>query len=423
MTKNEKAAPEKPISKNAPDKKITPPGTPSNKNETKTEKPRSVNWPLRILVGLMLLIIGAGISIYYIPVLKERLPIVAEWIGENESIDIASVNQTLTDHQQQIEDLVKKSLDQDAALSQLSSGLDNTILSELEQRILSLESSTEMDETANSAQPTAPQDTSQATRIDMLLSRMSQLEASFIPLSKNMLDAVAAEKDRAELKNKNTEISANISNLETRLSQVEALAAKDNSGILLNLKIAELKRKIKSGISYNEELSALSQIIEKSTLNANTRVTNALNYLSERAETGLTTPDQLRNNFNSLIPDILKQGNLAVDASWWEETLNTFKNMITVRKTDGTSYNNAGLDGLIATIEQWLLNEDFKSILDGLSALPQTVQLLLEDWKLELERWSKSDDALNDLESIAADDYLNVNYERTTTLGDTETEL
>ena len=211
--------------------------------------------------------------------------------------------------------------------------------------------------------------------------------------------------------------------METRLSQVEALAAKDNSGILLNLKIAELKRKIKSGISYNEELSALSQIIEKSTLNANTRVTNALNYLSERAETGLTTPDQLRNNFNSLIPDILKQGNLAVDASWWEETLNTIKNMITVRKTDGTSFSETGLDGLIATIEQWLSNEDFKSALDSLSSLPQAVQLLLEDWKLELERWSKSDDALNDLESIAADDYLNVNYERTTTLGDTETEL
>lgn len=423
MTKNEKAAPEKSLSKNTLDKTSNPPGSSSDTKDVKEKNPSAVNWPLRMLMVLLLLIVGAGTSIYFMPALKERLPFVANWIGENEASGIAGVNQTLADQQQQIENLVRKSADQELALSQLSSEPRSVAGEGFERRLQTLEGMIEIDAQNSSDQNATSQDTSQAARIDMLLSRMSQLEASFVPLSKNMLDTITAEKDRQELRSENIVVSGKISDLEARLTQVETIAAKDNTGLLLNLKIADLKRKLKSGTSYENELAAITDMVEKSTLKANARITNALSYLSDRAAEGVTTPDQLRKNFNELIPDILKQGNLTVDASWWETTLNTIKSMVTVRKTDGTSFNNAGLDGLIATIEQWLAGDDFKSVLDNLSALPDVVQLLLEEWKVEIERWSKSDDALNDLESIAAEDYLNVNYEAPVSQNEIETEL
>ena len=187
---------------------------------------------------------------------------------------------------------------------------------------------------------------------------------------------------------------------------METYAAKDNTGILLNLKIAELKRKVMSGEVYSNELNIVKGLIDSGTFQTNLRFRNALEYLSQKAESGILTPSQLERRFNDLIPDILIAEDLTGVSSWWMNALNNIKNAVSIRKTDGSSYSPEGLDSLVANIESWLKNSDLTSALEALSALPPAVQTLINAWKTDLEIWLYSEDALNDLELIAAETYL-----------------
>ena len=368
-----------------------------------TEK-KTVNWAFRILIVVLLFVSGTVAGVYFMPALQERVPIIAQWagsIGATAAI-IDDMNKRVTDQQSQIRTLTQKITEQEFRLSQLSSSPSNEDTNALMTRMDTLEQSMSDAPSTTTSMP----DSSQSTRIDMLLSRMSQLEASFIPLSKNMIDASKAEQERKALIEENLTFSDKLANLESRLIGMEKFAAKDNTGILLNLKIAELKRKVMSGEIYSNELNIVKELIENGSFQVNARVADALEYLSQKANDGILTPGQLERRFNELIPDILTAEDLAATSSWWSTALNNIKTAITIRKTDGTSYSTEGLDGLVTDIESWLKSSDLKSALDILASLPPAVQLLLDEWKIELETWLYSEDALNELELIAAEEYL-----------------
>ena len=177
-------------------------------------------------------------------------------------------------------------------------------------------------------------DASQSNRIDMLLSRMSQLEASFIPLSKNMFDGAQAQKEREALQKDALNLNEKLALLENRLATVETQAARDNTGLLLNLKIAELKKKVVSGEVYEKELETVRTLIETGSLKANNIMLAAIEELEKTAQAGLVTPDQLKRSFNGFIPDLISASNIDTSASWWQNTLNKLQNMISVRRTE-----------------------------------------------------------------------------------------
>ncbi|MBL4602217.1 MAG: hypothetical protein JKY84_05710 [Emcibacteraceae bacterium] len=401
MTKNEKPTPDKTVKSISSIKKPEPSiKTPQDKApEKKSPHP---NWSMRIL-GLLLIFIGGTVTgIYFMPVLKDRLPFIANWVGENQSSDLTVINQTLLNQQNEIDAL-------EASLGQLSMTATNQIPSKLEARIAFLEENLNGSTETSQNIAASPIDTSQSTRIDLLLSRMSQLEASFVPLSKNLINAGIAEKERQSLMDETSSISTKISDLESRLQNVEQIAAKDNSGILLNLKIAEIKRKIMAGSSYAKELTTLKSIFKNSAIAQNTRFNNALAYLSDQANTNIMTPGQLENKFNNIIPDIISIGDVDIDASWWQNTVSKFKNMVTVRKTDGSSYSESGIDSIISETEMWLGNSNIKSALETTAKLPASVQTILQDWKTAAQTWLGSEEAISDLETIATESYMKEN--------------
>lgn len=335
------------------------------------------------------------------PTLKDRLPIVARWIGTDASSDgaLAALDQRLVGQQSAIEALRQTTTAQQTRLDQLATGTNNddTLLARIET----------LEQNLSITPDDAPAvDNSQSGRIDMLLSRMSQLEASFIPLSKNMIDDVAATTERERLAAENNDLTAKINDLESRLEQVETYAAKDNTGILLNLKIAELKRKVISGAPYSDELDLVKELVKSGAMQTNARFNEALAYLSQKAESGILTPDQLQRRFNELIPQVMTAEQLAATTSWWQSTLNSLQNMISIRKTDGSSFGEDGLDALVSNIENWLKSDDLKSVLETLRALPPAVQQLLNAWKDEIETWIASEEALQQVEMIAAENYL-----------------
>ncbi|HPF46053.1 MAG: hypothetical protein KDF58_03075 [Alphaproteobacteria bacterium] len=373
-------------------------------------KPKATNWSLRILGVILIFIFGALTSIYYMPALKQRLPFVARWVGENGNSDISLIQQHLNEQKIEIEALKTRTNDLETKLSQLpegsetstneiSSGLDLR-LSELEQKLNSLPMQPE-----NKAAPI--QDTSQSARIDMLLSRMSQLEASFVPLSQNMVDAARAEKERQSLLLQNKSLEEKTADLEKRLLAVEKIASKDNSGLLLNLRIADLKRRIIAGEAFVTELDAIRELASRNSLMSEQSFKQSFDILIENAPGGVKTPEQLRLSFNDLIPEILNTGGIDEQASWWQNTLTRIKNLITVRKTDGTSYDEKGLDVAINETETWLAGSSVKKALEAVEKMPYGSQVILEPWKQDAQNWVAVDNAVNMLATKAEDNYLN----------------
>lgn len=369
------------------------------KEEGSAQKP---NFALRALLLLILFLVGVGAGVYFLPILKERLPVLAQWIGENDTIAITALNEKISSQQLAINQLTGQTADQERRLNQLSNTSDLILPSDLEGRLIALEEGLSIER----PDMTPAIDTSQSSRIDMLLSRMSQLEASFIPLSKNMIDGAAAQKEREALQEENLSLSEKITFLENRLETLEAQAARDNTGLLLNMKIAELKKKVVSGEVYEKELETVKRLIENGSLNANIAVSDALEKLERFAASGLVTPEQLKRSFNGFIPNLITANNIDASASWWQNTLRKLQNMITVRKTDATAHDEKTIDGLIVDIESWLDNADLQSVLQVVETLPNSLQQLLGEWKMDIENWLYGEEAIETLESIAAESYL-----------------
>lgn len=363
------------------------------------------NYALRALLLLIVFLAGISAGVYFLPTLKERLPIVAQWIGEDDTMVFADLNEKVSSQQSSIDQLTRQTFDQEKRLNQLSATPDIALSSELETRLEALEANL-FSEQANNA-PSI--DTSQSNRIDMLLSRMSQLEASFIPLSKNMIDVAEAQKERDALQEDNLSLNEKIVLLQDRLDTLEVQAARDNTGLLLNVKIAELKKKVVSGEVYEKELETVRRLIEGGALKSNSAMSEAVEKLDRYASSGLVTPDQLKRSFNNFIPNLITAKNMDASASWWQNTLNKLQNMITVRKTDSTTDADKTIDGLIADIESWLDKADLRSVLEVVEALPFALQQLIGDWQTDVEDWLYGEEAIETLESIAAESYLVLN--------------
>lgn len=386
-----------------PDKKDIVQDNFSLKNEKKKEaSSMTPNYALRVLLLLLLFLSGLITGIYFLPALQERLPFIAEWVGENDNTTLAGLNGKILEQQSAINDLTKIAADQERRLNQLSSSQNATLSDDIERRIGLLEENLSIDTQEN----TPNFDASQSNRIDMLLSRMSQLEASFIPLSKNMIDGAEAQKEREVLQKDALNLNEKLALLENRLATVETQAARDNTGLLLNLKIAELKKKVVSGEAYEKELKTVRTLIETGSLKANNIMLAAIEELEKTAQAGLVTPDQLKRSFNGFIPDLISASNIDTSASWWQNTLNKLQNMISVRRTETSTADNKSLDGLINDIESWLNTADFNSILQVVDTLPTALQELLTDWKTDVENWINGEEAIETLESTAAESYL-----------------
>jgi hypothetical protein len=132
----------------------------------------------------------------------------------------------------------------------------------------------------------------------------------------------------------------------------------------------------------------------------------AIEELEKTAQAGLVTPDQLKRSFNGFIPDLISASNIDTSASWWQNTLSKLQNMISVRRTETSIADNKSLDGMINDIKSWLNTADFNSILQVVDTLPTALQELLTDWKADVENWINGEEAIETLESTAAESYL-----------------
>ena len=346
-----------------------------DKKTSKANVQKTIRRPKRLFLVFLVFIFGAALSIYFMPVLKERLPILAWWVDKASSSNLANVNRSLLKQQAEIKTIKTKTSDIEMRLNQPAQNLPA-----LELRIKALEKNF--------------RSLSKATHEN----KVNSFEKS--PLKTDPFftkEPLGSDRDQ---------ITESIAQIEKRIIHLERVAEKDTSVPLLNLKIAELKSILFAGLPYSAEFQTVRHLTENGSLSKAPNLLMALDHLSASASMGIRTVAQIRNDFNTLIPELLKTANLDETASWWQNTLTGIKNIITVRNIKGTSSNDNGIDNFIARIEAELKAANVTAALILVAQLPASTITPLDQWVLEAKNWLQAEGAMRTLETAAAELYL-----------------
>tara|TARA_B110000858_G_scaffold26746_1_gene27917 strand:- start:3293 stop:4396 length:1104 start_codon:yes stop_codon:yes gene_type:complete len=346
-----------------------------DKKTSKATLQKTIRRPKRLFLVFLVFIFGAALSIYFMPALKERLPILAWWVDKASSSNLANVNRSLLKQQAEIKTIKTKTSDIEMRLNQPAQNLPA-----LELRIKALEKNF--------------RSLSKATHEN----KVNSFEKS--PLKTDPFftkEPLGSDRDQ---------ITESIAQIEKRIIHLERAAEKDTSVPLLNLKIAELKSILFAGLPYSAEFQTVRHLTENGSLSKAPNLLMALDHLSASASMGIRTVAQIRNDFNTLIPELLKTANLDETASWWQNTLTGIKNIITVRNIKGTSSNDNGIDNFIARIEAELKAANVTAALILVAQLPASTITPLDQWVLEAKNWLQAEGAMRTLETAAAELYL-----------------
>jgi hypothetical protein len=346
-----------------------------DKKTSKATVQKTIRRPKRLFLVFLVFIFGAALSIYFMPALKERLPILAWWVDKASSSNLANVNRSLLKQQAEIKTIKTKTSDIEMRLNQPAQNLPA-----LELRIKALEKNF--------------RSLSKATHEN----KVNSFEKS--PLKTDPFftkEPLGSDRDQ---------ITESIAQIEKRIIHLERVAEKDTSVPLPNLKIAELKSILFAGLPYSAEFQTVRHLTENGSLSKAPNLLMALDHLSASASMGIRTVAQIRNDFNTLIPELLKTANLDETASWWQNTLTGIKNIITVRNIKGTSSNDNGIDNFIARIEAELKAANVTAALILVAQLPASTITPLDQWVLEAKNWLQAEGAMRTLETAAAELYL-----------------
>lgn len=405
--------------------KKTENNTSASPQQQKTaETSPKINWSFRGLILLMVFLLGAGGGIYLLPHITERLPIVAQWVGTDQSgleagsqLDpkIAALESRLAQQQKQID-----------ALTIVQETYGQKIISLSERpHIQSLPHQTEADppppasnpavierlerlerlEQARQAAEENPEDRAQAARIDMLIGRMSQLESSFVPLSKGLADAQSARIERGQLAETVSVQRDKLDHLEGRLENVESFAARDTSGALLAFRLGELRRKVASGRPFSTEINTVQSLTEQGSFAYNSSLADSLLWLDQQSK-GIAPPERLRDQFQSLIPALMQAAGQGADDPWWKRAYLSTKNLIMVRQTTLSGDAGKNLDHSLAEMENLLERRDVAGAVIRAKQLPESLQPALNDWLSKAEQSLRAAEELDRIDSLTATYYL-----------------
>ena len=223
-----------------------------DKKTSKATVQKTIRRPKRLFLVFLVFIFGAALSIYFMPALKERLPILAWWVDKASSSNLANVNRSLLKQQAEIKTIKTKISDIEMLLNQPALNLPA-----LELRIKALEKNF--------------RSLSKATHEN----KVNSFEKS--PLKTDPFftkEPLGSDRDQ---------ITESIAQIEKRIIHLERVAEKDTSVPLLNLKIAELKSILFAGLPYSAEFQTVRHLTENASLSKAPNLLIALDHLSASA--------------------------------------------------------------------------------------------------------------------------------------------
>jgi len=380
-----------------------------------------LHWAVKTLILLVLFLLGAGSSLYFLPQIKDRLPFVANWVGS--ATTSSPVFQTRLDAYEtrlrELEDLTR-SLEQGRATAAPQTGHDPA-LAILVERLENLEeiaakaASEDADQTTMANQENMAKNMALSARIDMLLGRMSQLESSFVPLSRGLSDAQEARTERAELNRLSQKRAHLLEQVEGRLENLEAFMARDSSGALINFRLSQLRQNFTAGKSFILPLGRLEKLISKGALVNEAGLMENLRWL-ENHQQGLASKSRLREDFNQLIPALIRAKGSHENDPWWKAAYFGLRNLVTLRKTRQTAGENTDeitgeiadetLDGVIITVEKHLQAGQLHAAVKTLKTRPEAARAPLKQWIDQAMRHLEAEEKITRMEDFITAFYL-----------------
>lgn len=411
-------------------------------------KKKNPNWAARILSVLIIFIGGSIAAIYFLPHIEQRMPIVTQWlqkdvmIAGNSKETLENLESKIARQQSEIEVFRQKMTDQNTALSAFKETLSdhslklslpaqensanpmpvlsidqgelrqeitkniadsitpkidileekiNAISTALQQRIESLKARLHEEE-KNSEGSQA-----QTARIDMLFTRIASIEAAFVPLSRDLNEASKAKGEREETARTNILQKKKLHDLTDRLLKLEAFAARDNTGNLLQIRLFAVKEKIALGEEYKAELESFKEIAIQGSLGGRNDFQSAVTWLEIQAQKGVLSSYDLGRDFNALIPSLINAKKDTSDQGFLSNIYHSLTSLFSLRRTDGLGE----LDGLIRQVEISLKDHKVKRAISLTAKMPREVQKLLEPWKTSAQKTVDVGKRLKNIEQIS----------------------
>jgi uroporphyrinogen-III synthase len=257
----------------------------------------------------------------------------------------------------------------------------------------------------------------QKEKLDVTLERLNKLEIS-ISLVKQLIDAVNTNtaKDAAQalklLSNRLLKLEAQGSkaNIERSLRMLPnnpdtvIKRAPNNIGngknILINeliLSIAQLRELVRKGLSYNNELSVLVNIVKRDPV-LNTSLKNSLNQLAKFSREGVPTFQSIKTQFNKHAEKIVHADLVPADGTWIQRTLARLLESIKWRRTDNLVGD--GVEAVIARAEQALISQNVAMAIKELSILNGPAGALAKGWVARSTNYIAAEKALTELQTL-----------------------
>lgn len=362
--------------------------------------PRAKRWGLIAALIAVVFIISFGLSAWVTPELRSRIPFLdhmlpapPEQAGRIETLesDVAELRReiaTLTDHMKgqrfDIDALRRQDEGISAQIADLGAGGGMTGTPGV-----------------NSLNRGAPNG-AVGGRVDMLASRVAQLEAAFIPLSRRAQADAEAAKDRAALRTRAQELEKVIGGLNGRIAALEEFATTDRQGSVLGLTLAQLRRTLDNGQPFEIELGLLLDLVPDSSLKADSPARDSIKILQDLAPEGVATKDQLRQRFDRMAVSVLRASKTADDAGWFGRSWGRVKGLIVIRKRGDVQGDDPA--AILARAEVRLGEDDLDGALTELDALKGGAAEAAQAWKKAAEARQNVNGAIEQLSATLAEE-------------------
>lgn len=176
------------------------------------------------------------------------------------------------------------------------------------------------------------------------------------------------------------------------LMKADRTAAKRNDALLLA--VGQLREAMARGGSFAPELTSLQALAGNEP-----SFGPAINALATRAERGVKTRAQLRDEFTRVAPAILRSASTGASESWWQAPIDRLSNLVSVRKIGDVAGDTP--DAIAARAEYRLSEDDLSGAVSAVERLSGAPADAARAWLTEARARSDAERAIAALSAQA----------------------
>lgn len=227
---------------------------------------------------------------------------------------------------------------------------------------------------------------------DALKKEVSAIEITNVPEGQ-----VAGLNELVALKTENIRLNQLVTELNNRLSDLEAAQLKERSSSdnvqALVASLSTLRDVLRTSGAFSAELATLSALAQ-----GDVTLETGVEALAPYADNGVASVSSLVAGFNPVANDIVRAVAVPEGAGWMEQTVKNVTSLVTIRRAPG-NLDGEGALGAVARAEYNLKNGDLVAALDELNGLEGNPKEAAQSWIDKAEARLKADKALAQMQT------------------------